>query len=183
LISPRRAALSAIAALLVAAACSGSGSRLSKQSYIDRAGQICAAANTKIRRLPHPDLTDPQATTDTIRRLLAIQHAELDDLRSLEPPAIDEPTAKKWLGLVNKALDEAAAALAALERSDRNGVNQANTRGSQAQLQADDLARGYGINRCVASQQTPPTTTTGPPTSTSAATSSAGGRPTSATRP
>ena len=161
----RRAAVAvaAIGSLLAATACSGQGGRLSKERYIERAGQICAEANKKIRRLPHPDLADPDATSRTVRRLLAIQHGEVEDLRALRPPEVDEPTTRKWLGLVNKALDEAESALAALQRGDRDGVNQANSRGGRAQLEADDLARGYGITGCVAaSQQTPPTSASTP---------------------
>jgi len=166
-------ALAAIAALTVASACSdGGSSRLSKQSYIDRADEICAQANKKIRGLEHPDLTDPQATSSTIRRLLAIQRAEAKDLRGLKPPETDAPATNKWLGFVSKALDEAEAALAALERSDRDGVNEANRRGGEAQLQADDLASGYGINGCVGAQEAPPTATTAPTSTTVPPTSS-----------
>ncbi len=176
-------ALAATAALVVASACSDGSSQLSKQSYIDRADEICAQANKKIRGLEHPDLTDPEATSRTIRRLLAIQRAELKDLRALKPPETDEPAKNKWLGFVSKALDEADAALAALERGDRNGVNEANSRGGEAQLQADDLASGYGINGCVRRQEVPPTGTTAPPTSTTAPRTSGGTPPTSASTP
>ncbi len=172
-------AMAAIATLLVASGCSDGSTRLSKQSYADRAGTICSHANKKIRGLEHPDLTDPQATSRTIRSLLAIQHGELAELRGLKPPETDVPTTKKWLGFVSKALDEAEAALSALERGDHNGVNEANSRGGQAQLQADDVAHGYGIDRCVGAE----TATTAPPPSTTAPPTSAGRSPTSAGGP
>jgi hypothetical protein len=141
---------------VAAPACGGGDGELSKQSFIERANKICVAANKRIRALPAPDLTDPQATSRTIRRVVAIQHGEIDDLRNLGPPATDKPAINKWLGFVATALREADAAVAALDRSDRKGVNDANSRGVQAQLQADDLARAYGVKSCVATEQTPP---------------------------
>ncbi len=172
-------AMAAIATLLVASGCSDGSTRLSKESYADRADKICSKANKKVRGLEHPDLTDPQATSGTIRRLIAIQHRELAELRSLKPPETDVPTTKKWLGFVGKALDEAEAAVTALERGDHNGVNEANSRGGQAQLQADDVAHGYGIDGCVGAD----TATTVPPPSTTAPPTSAGTPPTSARGP
>jgi hypothetical protein len=151
--------LVALSPLSMLTACSsgGGGGSLSKSNFISDAGKICTEANKKIRALAAPDLTDPQATSRTIRDLLAIQHREVDDLRGLDPPKTDRPAISKWLGFVSKALDEADAALTALEHSDQNGVNAANARGGDAQLQADDLARDYGITRCVSQEVTPPT--------------------------
>ena len=48
---------------------------------------------------------------------------------------------RSLLSLVARALRRAEAALAALERGDRSGVNEANASGREAQLEADDLAR------------------------------------------
>ena len=113
----------------------------------------------KIRAIGSPDLTNPLATAAAIRRLLSIQHQELGDLRELQPPASDRPAIKKWLDLVGKALCDGNAALGALERGDRKGVNDSNARGREAQLEADDLARQYGVTRCGSQEETPPPTT------------------------
>ena len=157
--------LAAVTVVLVAlvglSACSsdGGGAHLSKREFIRSAGTICADANKKIRGIGSPDLTDPQTTTGALGRLLTIQHQELGDLRDLEPPGTDRPAIKKWLDLVAKALREADDAVAALKRGDRKGVNDANARGREAQLEADDLARQYGIDRCGTQEATPPPTT------------------------
>lgn len=156
--------LAAFTVVLVAAvglsACSagGGGARLSKREFIRSAGTVCADASKKIRAIGSPDLTNPQTTTVALGRLLTIQHQELGDLRDLEPPGTDRPAIKKWLDLVATALREADAALGALKRGDRNGVNEANARGREAQLGADDLARQYGIDRCRSQEETPPPT-------------------------
>jgi hypothetical protein len=157
--------LAAFSVVLVAvgglSACSsdGGGARLSKREFIRSAETVCAEANKKIRAIGSPDLTNPQTTTDALGRLLTIQHQELGDLRDLEPPGTDRPAIKKWLDVVATALREADAALAALKRGDRTGVNDANAWGREAQLAADDLSRQYGINRCGSQEETPPPTT------------------------
>jgi hypothetical protein len=137
----------------------GGGDRLSKREFIRSAGTICADANKKIRVIGSPDLTNPQTTTAALGRLVTIQHQELGDLRDLEPPGTDRPAIKAWLDLVAKALRDADAAVAALKRGDRKAVNDANARGREAQLEADDLARQYGIDRCGSQEETPPPTT------------------------
>jgi hypothetical protein len=143
----------------LSACSSDGGSRLSKREFIRSAGTVCADANKRIRAIGSPDLTNPQTTTAALGRLLTIQHQELRDLRDLQPPGTDRPAIKKWLDLVAKALREADAALAALKRGDRQGVNDANARGREAQLEGDDLARQYGIDRCGSQEVTPPPTT------------------------
>lgn len=156
-------AVTALSATPTLPACSGdsSGGPLSKREFITNADEICAGANKRIGAIGAPDLTDPDATSRAIRRLVTIQRQELDDLRGLEPPGTDQPAINKWLVLTAKALREAESALAALERGDRSGVNEANARGGEAQREADDLAETYGVNRCVSGRGEPsPTTAT-----------------------
>lgn len=136
----------------------GGGGRLSKREFTRRADAICADANKTIFAIGAPDLTDPEATSGAIRRLVTIQRQELQDLRDLAPPKTDKPAIDEWLDLAAKALREAEVALTALERSDRNGVNAANARGGEAQMGADDLAGEYGVTGCVSQQAEPPPT-------------------------
>lgn len=156
--STRLSAAVAVTLLAIApAACGGGSGRLSKHDFVEKANGICAKSNAKIKALPPPDLADPHATPNILRRILAIQREAVAKLRALQPPEKDEPAIKKWLGFVERELDQATAEVRALERGDRDGVDRANAKGARLDSSAAELAIGYGVKRCAtqATESTP----------------------------
>jgi hypothetical protein len=145
----RRLTTAAVVLVCVAAlgGCSGGG-RLTKSEFINRADAICRDANKHIAAIKPPDLADPAETPRVLRQLVTIQRHELGQLRKLRGPRADLPGIRDWLKQVERALDQASMAVAALEQGDRDGVNAANARGNTLQAAADRAAREYGVDRC-----------------------------------
>jgi hypothetical protein len=143
-----------VVAALVAVGCSGSdggaGSELAKPEYLKRANAICAKANEEIAALPAPDLADPVAAPGAIRAVVSVQRDEVRRLRDLGAPHTDVPAIAAWLRMVDLTLDQADLAVRALEHDDIDSVNTANAKGRDSELQADALARQYGLIKCAA---------------------------------
>jgi hypothetical protein len=151
----------AASVLILVAGCQGgsSGDELSKAEFIAQANAICSAANERIGALPAPDIADPSATPRTISQVVEIQRNAVAKLRVLDPPHEDVPAIEEWLEFVDRTLDQAVIAARALARDNREVMNEANARGRDAQMRADELARLYGTNRCASAQDEQPTST------------------------
>jgi hypothetical protein len=156
-------------ALFAATGCSGGETEeeLTREEFISRADAICVEANAEVANLPSPNLADPAATPSTIREVVEIQRAARRRLAALKPPPEDVPAIREWLRFVDASVDQAERVARALERDERQAVNDANAEGSDARLEADQLARQYGLTRCAAEDPQPTTSTTAPRTRSS----------------
>lgn len=150
-----------LAALMLVSGCQGgsSNAELSKREFVARANDICKTTNQRIAALPAPDIADPNATPKTIARVIELQRDAASELRALDPPAEDVPAIDEWLKFVDVALAQAQLAQRALERDDRTSLNDANAKGRDAQVHADELARLYGVDRCATAPDEPTTST------------------------
>ena len=132
-----------LAAVCVAAVgCGGSSKpRLTRAEFVKRGNAICAKGT---RKIDHAGLTffrtpgHPSAQeTITFAKKVAVPtvQSELDQLRTLRPPADDEPTVKKLLDKTQAAVNRV--------REDPSLLGRPN-----GSVEANALARAYGLTAC-----------------------------------
>ncbi|MGI8795404.1 MAG: hypothetical protein ACR2IR_02255 [Acidimicrobiia bacterium] len=152
------AAAITIASLAVAlAGCDDSrsgGGRLSKDGYISRASDICAASKAEASQIAAPSLADPIAVEQAVAQAVAIQRRAFRKLRELEPPARDEPAVEQWLESVGGAVKQMAAVRRGLAAGDRRAITAATEKGAAFTSDAEDFADAYGIEECSTSNET-----------------------------
>ena len=142
-----------------AAACSdasggGGGGRLSKDRYIDKANDICAASKDEAAQIPAPSLADPFAVEQAVAQAVAIERRAYRKLRRLEPPARDEPAVKAWLKSVKAAVEQMDAVRQGLAEGDREAITEATEKGDGFTSDAEEFADAYGIEECSTSGET-----------------------------
>ena len=133
-------------ALLVVAGCGGSGSgssepRLTKAEFLREGNAICAKGTRKIDHVGLTFFKTPGRPTaqETIafatRVAVPTAQSEVDQLRTLRPPADDEATVKSLLDKTQAAVTRVRVDPSLLGRP--NGSDEANA-----------LARAYGLSAC-----------------------------------
>ena len=113
---------------------------LSKEALVTRANEICAAADKAITELADAaplNNNDSQQAQDELRQVVAkitpIAQNAIDELKSLTPPAGDEPLVTEGLGRMQAVLDAAKT----------NPSNQLNPIGIP-----DKQLYNYGLKSC-----------------------------------
>jgi hypothetical protein len=154
----------AVAAGLLLAACGGGGG-LSKADYVVRANAICREAAKQITALDAPGQTNVAQLPRVAVEVVAVQRKALDRLKAIKAPKEDRSQIAKWIALVDQTIDQAEASAESQRSGDITRAMAANVNGAALDKRADQLARAYGLRRCVRAA-TPPsstTTTTAPP--------------------
>jgi hypothetical protein len=159
MIPPRRmrpAALSSAAIVLAlgAAGCLGGGggpsssatAALTRAQYVSAAGAICRRYQAQIATLK--PTTNLAKLADQGARAVALERAELKQLRRLEPPSADAVTIGRLLDSVESAT-VAGDALVAAARSHNTAAVAAAAASLRGRLaEANRLAKPYGLDIC-----------------------------------
>jgi hypothetical protein len=151
----RSSAGAALAAVLLLSACSGGGSSGSTSSgaagpsraqYVARAAQICQSYQRRIGSLKSStDLTQLAAQG---ARAVALEAAELKQLRALTPPAADRAAIAQMLAGLQAAIDTGGKLVSDARSGDAAAVS-ADAAGLQSQLVATTrLAKPFGLDVC-----------------------------------
>ena len=140
------------------AACSGSSGdsgdrRLSKEKFVDKANDICAASKSQIAQLGAPSLADPAAVEASIAQAVAIHRQAYRQLRALDPPKRDQPGVKAWLESVRGAIDQMDAVRQALADGDSDAITAATREGAGFTTDAEAFADAYGLNECSTTEE------------------------------
>ncbi|MDX6551332.1 MAG: hypothetical protein QOJ31_2016 [Gaiellales bacterium] len=157
MIPPRRmrpAALSSAAIVLAlgAAGCLGGGGSssakpaLTRAQYVSAAGAICRHYQGQIAALK--PTTNLALLADQGAKAVALERAELKQLRKLEPPSADAVTIGRLLDAVDSAT-VAGDALVAAARSHNTAAVAAAVAVLRGRLaEANRLAKPYGLDIC-----------------------------------
>jgi hypothetical protein len=154
----------AVTAGLLLAACGGGGG-LSKAEYIARANGICRAAAKQVAALDAPGQSDVAQLPKVAGEVVAVQRKALDRLKAIKAPKEDRTEIAKWIALVDQTIDQAEVSAKSQRSGDITRAMAANLNGAALDKRADELARAYGLRRCVRAA-TPPTSTTTTTTTT-----------------
>ncbi len=136
------AALVLAGALLVSAC--GGGGRPDHAAYTQEVGHICRRANAALDEVELRRLNGPKAAT-AVDELVAIGRDALGELRSEQPPKVDEPKVDEWLATLEQVLDEGDYASGLLRKGDRAAALGAAVRASELAQRAHALARTFGV--------------------------------------
>jgi hypothetical protein len=151
-----RRLIAVTAVVLAVAACErvggGDSGPLSKDSFVDKANEICADSRTAAAQIPPPSLADPVAVEQAVARTITIQRAALRDLRDLEPPPRDKPGVKQWLRTVDRVIDAMERVDEGLKTGDRAVIDDATIDGQDFSDSAEEFADAYGLTDCSTSQ-------------------------------
>jgi hypothetical protein len=147
-----------VAAGLLLAACGGGGG-LSKADYVQQANAVCRQAAARIAALDvaRSEVEDlPRVAGEVV----AVQRTALDKLKAIKAPKEDRTEIAKWIALVDQTIDQAEVSAQSQRSGDITRAIAANTNGAALDRRADQLARSYGLTRCVRAATAPPSTTT-----------------------
>jgi len=157
-LTARRASAAVVAAVVMLVACSNvpgrGGARLSRDTFIDKADEICAASKAEAGQIAAPSLADPIAVEQAVAQAVAIQRRAFHKLRELEPPAQDEPAVTQWLKDVGGAVKQMVAVRRGLVTGDRDAITEATEKGAAFTSDAEEFADTYGIEECSTSLET-----------------------------
>jgi len=149
----RRAALSSAALALLAAGCVGGGSatssgrpQLTRAQYVTAAGAICRRYQQRITGLgASSDLTELAAQG---AKAVALERAEVKELRRLAPPDSDADAIGRMLQAVEAATVAGDALVAAARSHDATAVAAAATTLRAQLATANRLAKPFGLDVC-----------------------------------
>jgi hypothetical protein len=151
----RSSAGAAPALVLLASACSGGGSSgsttggaagPSRAQYVARATHICQSYQRRIGSLKSS--TDLTQLADQGARAVALEAAELKQLRALTPPAADRAAIGQMLAGLQAAIDTGGKLVRDARSGDAAAVS-ADAAGLQSQLVATTrLAKPFGLDVC-----------------------------------
>jgi ABC-type enterochelin transport system substrate-binding protein len=152
----------AVVAGLLLAACGGGGG-LSKADYVTRANAICREAAKQVTTLDAPGQSDVAELPKVAGKVVAVQRKALDRLKAIKAPKEDRTEIAKWIALVDQTIDQAEVSAQSQRSGDITRALAANLNGAALDKRADELARAYGLRRCVRAATPPSTTTTTTP--------------------
>lgn len=148
----------AVAAGLLLVVCGGGGG-LSKAGYVAQANAICRAAARNVAALDAGG-SDVEQLPQVVGEVVEVQRKALDKLRAIKAPNEDRTEIAKWIALVDQTIDQAEVSAQSQRAGDITRAMAANLNGAALDRRADQLARSYGVNRCVRAATPPSTTTT-----------------------
>ena len=131
----------------------GGDGRLSKEEFVEKANDICAASKTQIVQIGAPSLADPVAVDAAITQAVTIQRHAYRRLRALEGPRRDGPGIKAWLRNVDAAIEQMEAVRLGLADGDRAAVDEATQKGAAFTSDAEAFADAYGLNECSTTEE------------------------------
>jgi len=147
-----RVAAVAVVATLVLSACSGGGSRLTKDELIKRADAICLDEQSKTAaigaNLGAPTQANLPQYADAFAQALPIFKDMASKLKALKPPEADQAT---WDQIMSSLDQEIAAVQKAQEAAANGDLAALNTAGQEigtVDAKASQLAQGYGLQVC-----------------------------------
>lgn len=143
-----RRGLVGAAAMVLLAACGGGGG-MTKADYVKRANATCADAAKQLAALHLPEADDVTSMPKAAASIVALERKALDRLRSIHPPRADRAEIAKWIALVDQTIDQAETSAASQRDGDIQRAVTANVNGAALDRRADQLARAYGLKRCV----------------------------------
>jgi hypothetical protein len=147
-----------VAAGLLLAACGGGGG-LSKTDYVAKANAVCRDAAAKVTALDASGQSDVAQLPKVAGQVVAVQRKALDRLEAIKAPKEDRAEIARWIALVDQTIDQAEVSARSQRSGDITRAIAANLNGAALDKRADQLARSYGLRRCVRAA-TPPSTTT-----------------------
>jgi hypothetical protein len=145
--------------VLALAACGGS-SGLTKADYVHQANAVCLGAATQVAALHVPGRADVAAMPKAALDVVSVQRTALARLKAIRPPKHDRAEIAKWIALVDQTIGQAELSARAQRDGDISRAVTANVNGAALDRRADQLARAYGLTRCVQAATPPSTTTT-----------------------
>jgi len=159
MIPPRRmrpAALSSAAIALLVSGCLGGGSassasraELTRAQYVDAAGAVCRRYQRRINGLAAS--TDLAKLADQGAKAVALERAELRELRRLAPPSQDADAIDRMLSAVEAATVAGDALVAAARAHDSSAVAGAAEMLRVQLAAANRLAKPFGLDVCTSS--------------------------------
>ena len=145
-----RSSAALAAALLVLSACSGGGgaasSSPSRAQFQQRALAICHTYQRKIGLLQGS--TDLAELAAQGRKAVALQRAELRELRALTPPDADRDRIERMLDALDTAATTADGLVTAADAGDATATATAAARLRLQLAAANKLAKPYGLDVC-----------------------------------
>jgi hypothetical protein len=138
-------------ALFAAAACSGQG--LSKDEFIAQADEICREAEEATQEIEPP--RTPKALGEFVDEAQRITGELLTDLRELGPPEEGEQTVESLYAKIEEAMDLLPEIKDAAENRNSARIQELGVELQEASSEANEIARGYGLEACGRTQTTP----------------------------
>lgn len=148
----------AVAAGLLLAACGGGGG-LSKADYVQQANAVCRQAARNVAALD-AGRSDVEQLPKVAGEVVAVQRTALDKLKAIKAPKEDRTEIAKWIALVDQTIDQAEVSAQSQRSGDITRAIAANLNGAALDRRADQLARTYGLTRCVRAATPPSNATT-----------------------
>lgn len=157
---------SAVALLLMLAACTGGDDGPTRAEFVHRANAVCRDGATRISLLRIPGRADVASMPQAAAGVVTVQRKALARLRAIEVPKQDRSQVARWIALVDQTIDQAELSAEAQREGDITRAAIANVNGAALDRRADRLARNYGLDVCVQAATPPPTASTSTTSST-----------------
>ncbi len=142
----RRAALVALALVLLPG-CGGSGGKpLTKEGYASKADAICGKANEQRKAFATPkNLPDLAKIAD---KTLPILDQAINDIGKLTPPVTEQALSDQWLTQVRNLKRDLQEIRDKAKTGDMQGVRAVVPKAQNHNLQANQLASQLGMSVC-----------------------------------
>ncbi len=117
-----------------------------KSMFLAKADGICRKAMEEMKGLLVP--STPEEVVPYLEKAEVIANEMVKDIRALKAPREDRKKLRKLFGLMDKAMAQMSAGVAAARRGDMTGVQVAMQRMVTAGQRFDGLALQYGFTEC-----------------------------------
>jgi hypothetical protein len=142
----RRAALIALALILLSGCGGRSSAPLTKEEYASKADAICATTTSKIQSLGKP--TNYSDLAKVADRALPLLDQAIKDLSKLEPPVIEKAVSDQWLTQWRNLRGDLREIRDAAKTADAQGVKALLPRATEHNSQTNALATQLGMSVC-----------------------------------
>jgi hypothetical protein len=142
----KRAALIALALVLLPGCGGGSGESLTKEEYASKADAICGKYNQQIKTFGNPKSL-PELAKVADKTLPVLDHA-IRDISKLQPPAGEKALADQWLTQVRNLKSDLQEIRDKAKAGDMQGLEAVVPKASDHNSKSNALASQLGMSVC-----------------------------------
>lgn len=121
---------------------------LTREAFIAEGDGICQRARDRFLELQRDPPRSAAEAAELTAELIEISRGELEDIRSLNPPADIEDDLDRYLAAREQGIEAIEEGLAAAEEGDARAYAQAQSEVAEGQVRRARLARAVGFTAC-----------------------------------